>query len=1302
MANPFATELDKYRLVPSPVVPEKNLASQIGGFPNAVLGGVGSLFGLAPTPDQAIYSAQYPVTSLGASLIGGFGVYGAGLKLTSKVPAITKAVARIGNTKKSPIATAVMRDAAMVLPTEIARVGIGTLIGEKSTLDLLGESAIGFALGAPLVGGFKALQLAGQRRIPLQEVFADKVDLSAPIQLQLRQVQTALGSGTLAAEHLIPAQNYATKLSDIVRTEELPHTESYVGVTPASAEKSRETGERVNSALNRYFRIFDPEEGAERTVVGKKFMRSPERGFANDSDWQAAAKRFGLPEDWLGHVQYPRHRSFRNAQAEMRAAMMLGTIKREMESVGDGWYITRENDDGLYVMAKRLSEKDESLATAQDEWVIFKTDTPGKFIPQNTAWMNHVADHSAFLASKKAVMGPINEIYDAGRAFSDQIELRKFTDLLPERHSIAAMTKKITDKLGTGKLVQGTGEATRRLSDFLVEYMVPAMYQFGRSPRAARALALANTVYDRAQATMKKFVYGEGTAPVGKTAVQTVLGGKSIPDTFSIRSVIDDMTEDDVTNFWHLWRERKGLEQAKKMFLAGEISDKVLAAATRFTEIEDELASMIAKLEDALEAPVKYKPQHGEYGLVKLWRGDNRVALRDETGQLRALASGHSRVGAQREARRLIEAIRDKNGIVLRMAEDFDISQTASLPKDITSHVNNPAFLQERQDLWGFDYYLDPFTKEELLENYAQVMARRTKYMAQLSTQDLLSAELPRIMSEDPAAFRMLSARLNALAGRGDPATKMQNAVVDRMLGPIMGGNSATEIVAKTNQLMWHLELGFGRISYPLMNMLTFAQTVLPAASYVLSGRPETLQKFFMVRPVLWEGKVQSVGVLEPLKLMWAGAARLRQKGDPLWDAMIQRGLSEGVLDPKHLEEFTGQVGERVRRVKDAFSGPGGFVRWLTSLSEYLPTQSEKLSRLHGFAVGEQMARQIYQSTDEDLIYQFAKQFTDFTMFKYSIAARPQAFATPVGSTFGLFKNWMLHYVGMMGEFANEGFTRNNWAPLLWQSVGTAAVGGATAVPLYGLANALMSDPNQTMLEKGYDFFGPQGNRWADGVFFGLPAMLTGQSLSSQAEAPLANPMRDASMMFSFILWDRAKAFGQAFGGAMDEWQATGQPPFSDPNTRDMMIRALAPKTFYRSVASMESGALRSLNTSYPVLNMGLGDRIAYAMGFNPTKLEKAYEINAILWRDQKVSREKTAAYGKAYFNAVEAGDMETLEAIVARATVEGIDMGALQRSVMTRASKNQADVLTRQFSDEDIERAMKVMGEGYVPGGQE
>jgi hypothetical protein len=638
-----------------------------------------------------------------------------------------------------------------------------------------------------------------------------------------------------------------------------------------------------------------------------------------------------------------------------------------------------------------------------------------------------------------------------------------------------------------------------------------------------------------------------------------------------------------------------------------------------------------------------------------------------------------------------------KEGQSVQIAEEFDIAQAAPLPEGVAFTVRSPAWTLERQNVRGFKYDDTPFTKKELLEAYASNVRKRTKYMANRTVDDLLGDERAKLSVEDPNMFKVLEERLRDISGQRSPFTKMQDQVVDTILTPVLGSGSASKIIANTNKVMWHLELGAMRLAYPVINMLTFAQTVVPEIAFVQNASAEVLGKYYTTLGLRGSSSGRLGGVLDPIKL-WTAGTKQMHAADPAFTKLVEKGINEGVLDPRFIEEAVGQNSVRARNWKDALKSAEGFGSWTVEVSEFLPAWSEKWSRLNAFATGHAVAKDLMGITDPDLLYQFSKQFTDRTMFRYGMESRPRIFTTPAGSLLGLFKNWMFHYMGMMADYAGEGVLRNNWSPLMWQTAGTFAVGGMAASPIGAIANTFSeATTGKSALTNTYDMLHGLPDQVSDGLMYGLPAALTGLSLSGSVSAPGANPARDATQMFDLVHRQRAVALSKAFSGAWDHWNATGESPIEDANTRDQFARALAPKVIYRGLQTAQEGAIKSLSTSYPILkNVGPFDKLLFTLGFNPVEIEKAYALSDELWEDQDAMRKRVSSYGEAMFSAYQDNDMATVDNIVRRATIEGVDISSIERSAMSRLSKSEEDVLTRQFKPEDIEERLNVMGDNY------
>lgn len=1274
---------------------DKSIGEELMSLPGTALSSTLELFGFQKDAHQQAIEEKYPISSLAAGLFGVGIPYIGAFKAIDKIGDAAKFLDKIGDVAKSPIKTAVLRDTAKMGMIEAGRVAINQAIpGGESFEQAAGEGLLNIGLGIPLSGGLAALTQGGIRKAPLQEIFKD-IDLNAAPQVQRRQLGDAIAAGKIDPKFTVEAQNRYNRLGEVVRVQTAPEGQPFVRPLVGGG-KGQSMGRLFNHRANR-------KKG--NNVIRRRFIRGDEAAFKTDKEWQDKAATFGLPPNWLDFVQYPRHLSFKHPDA---AKSIQNVVNKNLTSAGDGWYVGQEAGDGLFVMARKMPGKTPtpkpkgSTATrtaVDDEWVIFKTDQPGQFRPLHAKWSTAVADHMEFLAKPPVVTGPVSPIYDAAAKMADTMPLRKYIDSGAAKGSIADLGNAMAKTLGLDDALKNSGEVTKRVKDFFVEHLAPTIQQFGRSPRAGRVMAIAQATTDAAESLWRQVVYGERVLAPGKNPMTAVFGKDTAAlSGDSLKKLIGDLSDDEVNQFWTLWKSEAKMADVDQMFADGKITDKVRDFAKKVDSIDNDISNMIIKTEQAT-GERKFKRKEGHYGLSRMWDGDNRVALRDVEGKLVGVAGGKSRVGAMREAEKLKVQL-EGEGIPTNIAEEFDITQSVNLPRDIKLQINNPAWLLERQNIRGFAHDLKPFTKDELLEAFGNSISKRTRYMANKTIVGLMGDDMSKLAIEDPQMHKLLVGRMNDLAGVQTPFGKLQNQLVDSVLAPVLGTNTASQLVAFTNKAMWHLELGALRLAYPVMNMLTFIQTVLPEVAFVRTADPEILAKYYTTYTARGATSARPMGVLEPLKIWRQATANMTSK-DPRWAKMVQRGLNEGVIDPRFIEDYAGQTGARAN-LKNALK-EGGMTKWLGAVSEYLPAQSEKFSRANAFSTGYMVGKDLLGIADDEFLYKFAKDFTDRTMYRYGMESRPRAFTTPLGSGLGLFKNWMLNYMGQMLDYTAEGAMRNNWAPLIWQTAGTFGVAGLSGVPLYGVANQLSEwMDGKSALVKGYDFMGPDMEKASDAIFFGLPAAITGISLSGNAAAPGANPMRDATQLFSMAHWDRVNAAGKAFSAAMDHFNATGETPLADPNTRDMFLRAFAPKTVYRAAQAAEEGIISSTTTGYPILK-GVSDvdQWLFRLGFNPLEIEKAYAVSDEMWKDQEAHRAAIQAFGKAMAEAYSMKDQREMDMIAQRAVMQGIDLSSIERSAMSRLSKAEADVITRSFDDAAIEERMNVLGSQYTSPNQ-
>ncbi|MCK4818466.1 hypothetical protein KA005_22035, partial [bacterium] len=168
---------------------------------------------------------------------------------------------------------------------------------------------------------------------------------------------------------------------------------------------------------------------------------------------------------------------------------------------------------------------------------------------------------------------------------------------------------------------------------------------------------------------------------------------------------------------------------------------------------------------------------------------------------------------------------------------------------------------------------------------------------------------------------------------------------------------------------------------------------------------------------------------------------------------------------------------------------------------------------------------------------------------------------------------------------------------------------------------------------------------------------------------------------------------GRAAGQAIDYMTATGETPARDERTRDLLMRALAPKTMYRISQALQGEVLKSMGTGYPIENVGTAGQLLYGAGVNPLALEKSYGISQEIARDDERRKKEISIRGRAYADAVNFGDTRVASEIMHKAAVEGLPIDSIVRSSTTYLSNLRSeDQLQRRYSPESLQEYMRII----------
>lgn len=1230
----------------------------IEGLTGSALWAIPELFGVEPPKEVQQFNAQHPVLGFGTSMVTTAIPYAGWYSATKRIKRLDDLIGAVGANGR-PVIGAAAREAARFAPVEVARVAGNAVFGDQSFSDMIGSAALNTALaaGAGAIGG--ALTAAGRRSRPITEDIPG-LDTLDPPQLQLR----TLGSLEVPAEVAPRVSAQQVALRDLIRAEDAPDGRYVQNLYRGDS-----------TAINN---LFNAREGAltKRATVSRKLTtgRVEEGHFGSEIDWQRALGGAGVnPVDFERYAQYPRILS---TKTEAAAKKLDERILQNLEDAGDGWRIGQEVDEGLFVMARKDQKN--------GRWVMFKTDSPDFFNKKGAQFGSAVVKEHAWVRREADLVKDAGPIIAAGDTWINQVPLKNYTLAHESRGGVASLFDNLKTMSGIqGKLSLADNELVGRLRDNWQRYFTPTSYQTHGSPRATYLIGTARAVKDAADSQANQLMYGTLKADPNKNLIVQSVNAGTNTRTGGIFEKLERLSDDEVAQVWKVYNEAPYSEQLIQKYANGELSENALDTVQSLYKLSDDLGADVNKAETAFGEKAS-RMRKNYMMMTREWDGDLRIAVRDGGGRLRGIASGRTNAEAEKNLGKMLEA-----NPTWKPAERTNLSDAEI--RSPAAGAALPGWARAREGVQGYRYNYQPFTKQELIDGVADQIRQRTQRQADLFIEHRLKGELDRLSIENPQMGRIVAERFGDLQMKQRPLGQIQNKVLDRFLGPILGQNSASRIVASSNKLMWHLELGGLRLGYIIMNALTPIQTVLPEIAYVMNSSPAQLGNSYSHFMAMGSrGPVGTMSVLDPIKFM-TGTLKDMRKPDAQQLQMFERALNDRVIDPQIVEEFFGENATKVTDLRKALTSGGGFVSWLEAVSSFLPAQSEKFSRGFAFMAGVRVAKAIGATSDDD-IYRFAKQFTTRTGYLYAQADRAAIMTTPAGSFMGLFKNWMMHYMHSMFEYTGEGFARGNWAPLLWQQGSTMALGGLAASPLYNVASAFNNmASNESLMTNAYEMLGQEG---ADSLFYGLPATFADIALTSQASSPLSNPVRDATMLFSSVHMDRMAYVQKSMGAAMDYYDATGEHPGTSEEVRRLLVRSFAPKTLYRAVQAFGDSGIESLSNGYPILpDAGMYDRLIYAMGLNPTQVDRTYAVADELYNDQEKRRTLVQASGIALKEAIEERNSMEQWRIIQSAIRNGLDVSSVVRSASGRLEAGHQRMLERTFKPENIAKYRAVLG---------
>jgi hypothetical protein len=1326
----------------------------IAAFGKSALWSMGpGLVGISPDQNIERWRAENPWSGVASEIAGMAVPYAGWLKVARGIRALEAAATGIEASKigtaagaaeasakslAAPFAFGARAEAVRLAPFEISRIVANQAVGDESFGEMAFGAGLNVALGGLVSGGLGKLGAMG-KVAPGIRAAAPDINDAVPGQLLLRQL-----------DQRPELQQFVPDVELRVRAEEAPKGTQYVspdldkkgqleklftpGTDGVTVKQKPVTGSGEHEFLSEQGWVEALSATGVDPKAATRFMQFPRIISFNPAKEMEQFLELDLPAP----KELPATRE--------KAAWVERALVDRLERVGDGWLAGREGADGMFIMAKKIAgdlpadvpPKDWFMvrgkigrekffrrfqsedayvewqaknpkakvssaewtkgkgslkfnAQAEDKWVLFKTDQPGQFVKNSQGYMNAEVARNKWIVGAHALERVATEPGPIGDALRLQSMFPKdsYTDVAAVAGSPGQLTK-YWEKVAPRAL--RNNQAAQHGSDFIRRFVAPAAAQFRKNPLAAWTFNQGRMINETVDSWYQKVLQGDLKFSGDRAIFSKIVSSPT--STRSVEAIWGDVDKEKLfADILRLHRQGIPIEGAEELARNGFISPRAVELAKELRALREQEHRFLNQAEEVngVEPKSLTKLRPDDYGLPREWQGDFMQVVREEGGQIVGLGSGVSATAAKRHAEALAKQLSGETGRAHRLGEAFHRAQDVSgLPSDVRPLIANPGGTLANRNIRGFKWDLENPTLNDILEEYKQAFTGRANIVSTHLRDGSLAQHIGALEVTDTATARMLVDRFNQMAGKTSNWDKAQNKVVDRFLGPIFGANTATRIVKTFNTGMTHLQLGAFKVSYPLQNLVGVVQTVAPELAMVMN-RADLSPAYFEFAPAVGTaGTVGSVGTLSPLKVL-GQAVKMAWKPSAEEREAIEWALNGRILDARVAEDFIGQNRRTLTGWKGALASPKAFAEFGLALSEWMPTHSERFARVVSFNAGYKVARDVLKIADETERRLFAKRFTERTNYMYSSADRPLMFTTPIGSALGLFKTWQMNFIYTMAEYANLGFNKGVWSPLMWQTMGTAALGGAAATPLYWAAEgASQFFKDKALVQYAYDEFGGA----ADGVMFGLPAALTGVSLSGLMASPGANPVKDATQLFSIASWTRMKEAGGAVQSAMDNWRATGQHPASDPDVRNQLIKAFAPVVLQRAMAVDSEGVVRNSMGLPSAKGLSFYDRIMYQAGLQPVMLERQMAATDALYRDKIKMQNATRAFGDALAEAWANGDSRAADLVIQRGIAQGVDVSAMLRSATTRGRQELKTAPERQARPAALAAWQNVLGQ--------
>lgn len=1297
----------------------------LGGFASSVASAIPEFVGADPTPAAQKFRDANPVSGVISELLPTFGAYGAVFKasqLPKAAAALESTVARTGlSAVESPIAYGAVKEIVRYSPLELGRLGIGFATQPSDNWGgLLADVGLSTLLNGAFggIGGF--FRGAGK----VQDSFGHVVgsDLAFAPTFTLRMARTE-------GSQLTGGLDKAVVENDLVRAvlTENPYDAPLKGARGRFVDELDGAKDVAESAeINGLFKARSSSKG----LTKRKLLEGlPEDNFTiNAGEQTEIATTLGMKSiaDVAENIRYPRVLDVNTDKAAAKLAKTFDDASG-LQYVGDNTWLGKETNDGLFVFFKKIKAAQPIVddagvsippkqfggggIAAGDRFIAGKTDKPGIFAPSGhkVAEFN-IAQQAKYRKAYQPLAGK-DDIFNAETdKFLSVLYPGDYRDIgkLSKQTAIAQIADLAVDRVASLTGLKGSAQA-REFAEGIYNVVKPTMFlESGASnPLFGRLFSVMRNNFRTADTEVQRYIQGS----TGQFRAPSAILADLTPAEINLVALAKDT--------------QTPAESLAKLSTDGLISPKASAAVAELQAINDDFLNRVvmpalrsAGMDEVL------KPLEG-YISPRIWKGEWSVPVLDDRGKEVWMAAAKTPGVAKAEADAIIAEAAAKgikytrpDAALNQVEYNLDVLQRISntvsrqlknnpesqeviqsaLSKVNAAHFGatrlgspgTPKTFLERTGRAGSPD-IATYTADDILGSMEAHMKTLGHFSAYHTFNDRWASEVLSLSKTDKRLYQDLLRKGNQLMGIEGAGTQWMNNALTPILGSSLGSKAATRIANGTNGLMYAWNIGIANPVFALSNLLTPLLTLAPHISFVLNAPLERVAQNMQFLPRYGaDGRiVGQIGQINTSKVMASIFSVMKNPDEALLEAHARAKL-DGTLQSHHMEEWVGGQSKANRSLKDAYRAEGGW-GFIKDTATWMSRKSESFARNVSFHGGWIVGRDHF-GLEGDQLYNFARKMTEVTNYNYAVVDRPRMFTGPIGSMFGLFKNWQLHFIGNMANYADLGLKEGVWAPMLWQFSVATALGGIGATPLRnaadGLARWASDSPSsfQWMQENW-------GKDTADELYFGLPALL-GMSLQASNNIPGSDIRNEMVNLSNFVFLERAKAAGKAVGDAWTLGRDGDMNALRDPNIRDKLIQAFAPRAFTKAFSAAEGDYVKSMATGYPsVREIGPSARILEGLGFNAIDVASQQLASRQLYLQKEKYDTMVRNLGERFAQGQLAKDSEEMQRV--------LDMAVLNSVPVTSVLKSGQNVVRRELVGDNLSRYDKAKAAEYLKANQ-